>query len=96
MWLALKLHERRGPLIAILRRFCLIQTGLILENFEPESIIIHNCILVPGKPGTPKVTPFDDTSLNVTFQNSGYGGLPAKFRIFVRPKGTWNFIVRKL
>lgn len=71
-----------------LRCFCLTHTGLILESLEPESIVIQNFILVPGKPDTPQVTTFDDTSLNVTFQNSGYGGLPTKFRIFVRPKGT--------
>ena len=41
---------------------------------------------IPGKSDAPIVKPFDDSSLNVTFQRPGYGGLPTKFQILVRPK----------
>ena len=43
--------------------------------------------LVPGKPGQPKATPFDDTAINVTFQRPSYGGLPSKFMVYYRPTG---------
>ena len=46
-------------------------------------IISHLFSIVPGKPGAPKAIPFDDTSINITFQNSNYGGLPTKFKLFV-------------
>ena len=49
-------------------------------------------IIVPGKPDMPFVQAFDDTSVNVTFRNSNFGGLPTKFRVYVRAKGKICFL----
>ena len=50
-------------------------------------------IIVPGKPDMPFVQAFDDTSVNVTFRNSNFGGLPTKFRVYVRAKGKICFFM---
>ena len=68
------------------------EVNIVLRNRLCKGPItsVINAFIVPGKPDAPTAIPFDDTSINVTFHLSSYGGFPTKFRVLVRARSKFN------